>query len=119
MAEVEGTFWDRETKCQIGEACSGRRRPYDGEPEDFFEQMAALRAAKGLDKYGHRVVIRRLWYGLYGGRGTRVRRPPHDKLYRGKTEEERRKEKTFIPERKKTEADFTGTSGRKGCGNRR
>ena len=74
MAGVKGTFWDGETKCQTGEACSGRRRPYNGEPEDFFEQIAALRAARGPDKYEHRVVIRRLWYGLYGGRHTLVRR---------------------------------------------
>ena len=80
MAGVKGTFWDGETKCQTGEACSGRRRPYNGEPEDFFEQIAALRAARGPDKYEHRVVIRRLWYGLYGGHHTLVRRPWHTRV---------------------------------------
>ena len=52
----------------------------------------------------------------YDGRGTRVWWPSHDKLYRRENEEERRKEKTFIPERKKTEADFTRASGRKEYG---
>ena len=51
----------------------------------------------------------------YDGRGTHVWWPPHDKLYRRKNEEERRKEKTFIPERKKIKTDFTGTSGPNGC----
>ena len=35
------------------------------------------------------------------GRGTRAWWPPHDKLYRRENEEERRKEKTFIPEKKR------------------
>ena len=100
MAGVKGTFWDRETRCQTGEACSGRRRPYNGEPEDFFEQMAALRAAKGVDKYRHRVVIRRLWYGLYGGRHTLVRRPWHARVATAARQTIPRKDRRRAEERK-------------------
>ena len=100
MAGVKGTFWDRETRCQTGEACSGRLRPYDGEPEDFFEQMAALRAVKGLDKYGHRVVIRRLWYGLYGGRHTLVRRSWHARVTAAARQTIPQKERRRAEERK-------------------